>query len=64
MENERTVHCPKCGYILRRIGIDIERSKGFGIVAYEMHCDRCGVNADIDDISNFEQRGKIAITFT
>jgi hypothetical protein len=64
MENERTVHCPKCGHMLRRIGIDIERNKGFGIVAYEARCDICDVTADIEDISNFEQKGKIAITFT
>lgn len=64
MEHGRTVYCPKCGYIIRRIGIDIERNKGFGIVAYEACCDRCSVTVDIEDISNFEQKRKITITFT
>ena len=60
MGNKRTVYCPKCGHVLRRTGLDVGRNR---IEIYDMHCDNCGITPEIEDRSNFEQKGKIRITF-
>ena len=64
MENEKTVYCPKCGNVLRRISRDDEHYKGLGIIAYDMYCDGCEITVGIEDRSNYEQEGKMIITFT
>lgn len=61
---ERVVRCPKCGFKLRRNGLDDEHYKGLGIVVYDAHCDGCDTIVGIEDRSSFEQEGKVIITFT
>jgi len=63
-KNETIIHCPRCGNVLRRTGIDVEYYKGLGIVVYDTYCDECDITVGIEDRSNFEQEGKIVITFT
>ena len=63
-KDERTVHCPRCGFKLRRTGIDVEYNKGLGISVYDTHCDGCDTDVGIEDRSSFEQEGKIIVTFT
>lgn len=60
MGNERIVYCPKCGHILRRTGLDVGHSR---IELYDAHCDGCGITLEVEDRSNFEQKGKIRIIF-
>lgn len=62
--DERTIHCPRCGSVLRRAGIDVEHYKGLGIIVYDANCEKCDITVGIEDRSSFEQEGKIIITFT
>ena len=64
VETERVIHCPKCGFKLKRTGIDDEHYKGLGIIVYDTHCDGCDTDVGIEDRSSFEQEGKILITLT
>lgn len=63
MGKDRTVHCPWCGLVLRRTGLDVELYKGLGIVVYDAYCDGCKTTVGIEDRSSFEQEGKTVITF-
>ena len=48
----------------RRISRDAEPYKGLGIIEYDMYCDGCDVTVNIEFRSNYEQEGKMIITFT
>lgn len=63
-KDERIVHCPRCGHVLKRAGLDVEHYKGLGIVVYDARCSECDTTVGIEDRSSFEQEGKILITFT
>lgn len=60
---ENNVHCPRCGYILKKVGEDrIERITG--IIEYDTFCTGCDAEVYVEDKSAFEQEGKILITFS
>ena len=63
-KNERTVHCPRCGNIIRRTSPDIEPYKRLGFVVYDARCDKCDASICIEDKSSYEQEGKIVIIYT
>lgn len=61
-EGEQTIHCPKCGGELRKIGREtIERVTG--VTEYDSYCDNCDITVSIEDRSALEQEGKILVTF-
>ncbi len=64
IQDDREVHCPKCGYLLRGVSREIEVYKGLGITEYELYCDECDIIISVEDRSSFEQEGKIIITFS
>lgn len=61
-ENEREIHCPKCGNPLRVSG-KIEEYRGLGIVEHDAYCDKCDITVNVEDRSTYGQEGKILITF-
>lgn len=61
-ENDKNIHCPRCGGELRKIGIETV-GKISGIVAYDTYCDKCNITINIEDRSAFRQDGNILIVF-
>lgn len=61
-ENNKNIHCPKCGGELRKIGRETV-GKVSGIIEYDTYCDKCNTTVNIEDRSKFERLDKVFVIF-